>query len=190
MDLYLVSAPEPFGRGEDAVARMVLVEEYILGEIMLLQLPLPVVNDLSRTHVDLHPMVISAIINEDAAVSVPVRQEEYALAYNLLVGQTGQQDVFRSVSSEDLALAESGCRILSRAIFAHKHASLWMWHFEELLDCLGCAKICLTYLIDNKVLVLGLRLLKASGVELALLGGNLCGSYHCELLTLKADLTD
>jgi hypothetical protein len=82
--------------------------------------------------------------------------------------------------SEDFSFAEGGClkkgmasRILLRALFVHKQASLWVWHFEELLDNLGFAKICLASLIDNKALVLWLRLLKAPGVELALLSGNL-----------------
>ena len=80
-------------------------------------------------------------------------------------------------------------RILLRALFVHKHASLWVWHFEELLDSLGFAKICLASLIDNKALVLWLRLLKAPGVELALLSGNLCGSDHSEPQILVLSLS-
>ena len=161
LNFHLVSAPILAGCGKDAITRMILIEECILSEIMLLLLPLPVVNDLACTHVDLRPVVIPAIVDEDAAVPVPVRHEEHSTADNLLVGQTGRRDVLRS---ENFRLTEGG-RVLKSAMLVHKHAFLWVWHFEELLNCLGSAKICLAFFIDDEALVLAIEGL---GVELAL----------------------
>ena len=161
MNFHLVSAPVIAGCGEDAITRMIIIEECILSKIMLLLLPLPVVNDLACTHVDLRPVVVPTIVYEDAAMPVPVRHEENTAADNLLVGQTGRRDVLRS---EDLRLTEGG-RVLESAMLVHKHAFLWVRHFEELLDCLGSAKICLAFFVDDKALVLAIKCL---GVELAL----------------------